>query len=398
MAAFRSAGVSLPHYSGAQYQTLPHVPLDSVQVGDLMFWGSGGSEHVAIYVGDGKILEAGGSTHIVHIGPIWGHPVGARARHRLEASAEPNPLAPAASRDPSGPAPQAPRADSQTSTHAARRSVVERRSGRRKPGTTAPDRGRSVVGHDAQHGLDAVHVHARGLHESLGGRFGVQRQLTGRVHHVRAVPLQCGTRPRARRATGRARRRSRTAGSPRGFPCPARPCTARGERVLGVRGPDGPGRRASSRARRAQHVADVVGLELPGTDQPAGGRPGRTAVTPLRPSPRRSTRRWNPELRLPAKTRAVRQLSSTTRRVGSTTFRCASPPAGADGVAESGTWSCTASAPEPSKRTGSPGDASTIGIDQIPALMPAFGATRDCVDRVAGLRVLRAGADRVVPG
>jgi cell wall-associated NlpC family hydrolase len=77
MAAFRSAGVSLPHYSGAQYQMLPHVPLASVQVGDLMFWGSGGSEHVAIYVGDGKILEAGGSTHIVHIGPIWGHPIGA---------------------------------------------------------------------------------------------------------------------------------------------------------------------------------------------------------------------------------------------------------------------------------------------------------------------------------
>ena len=77
MAAFRAAGVSLPHYSGAQYQTLPHVPLGSVQVGDLMFWGSGGSEHVAIYVGDGKILEAGGSTHIVHIGPIWGHPTGA---------------------------------------------------------------------------------------------------------------------------------------------------------------------------------------------------------------------------------------------------------------------------------------------------------------------------------
>ena len=77
MAAFRAAGVSLPHYSGAMYQMLPHVPLDSVQVGDLLFWGSGGSEHVAIYVGDGKLLEAGGSTHIVHIGPIWGRPSGA---------------------------------------------------------------------------------------------------------------------------------------------------------------------------------------------------------------------------------------------------------------------------------------------------------------------------------
>ena len=29
-------------------------------------------------------------------------------------------------------------------------------------------------------------------------------------------------------------------------------------------------------------------------------------------------------------------------------------------------------------------DASTIGIDQIPALMPAFGPTRDCVDASPG--------------
>jgi len=77
MAAFRAAGVSLPHYSGAQYKMLPHVPLDSVEVGDLLFWGSGGREHVAIYVGAGRLLEAGGTTHIVHIGPIWGHPSGA---------------------------------------------------------------------------------------------------------------------------------------------------------------------------------------------------------------------------------------------------------------------------------------------------------------------------------
>ncbi len=77
MAAYRSAGVSLYHYSGAQYQMLPHVPLDAMLPGDLVFWGRGGSEHVAIYVGAGRILEAGGTGHNVHIGPIWGHPVGA---------------------------------------------------------------------------------------------------------------------------------------------------------------------------------------------------------------------------------------------------------------------------------------------------------------------------------
>jgi cell wall-associated NlpC family hydrolase len=77
MAAYRSAGVSLPHYSGAQYAALPHVPLDRVMPGDLIFWGRNASSHVALYYGDARILESGGSSHDVHIGPIWGRPIGA---------------------------------------------------------------------------------------------------------------------------------------------------------------------------------------------------------------------------------------------------------------------------------------------------------------------------------
>lgn len=77
MAAFKSAGVYLPHYSGAQYQMLPHVPLDGMMRGDLVFWGTGGSSHVAIYLGDGQIIESGGTGHNTHVGPIWGHPFGA---------------------------------------------------------------------------------------------------------------------------------------------------------------------------------------------------------------------------------------------------------------------------------------------------------------------------------
>ena len=77
MAAFRSAGVSLPHYSGAQYDALPHVPFSAMQPGDLIFWGPHASVHVAIYLGDLKIIESGGTGHDVHIGPIWGHPTGA---------------------------------------------------------------------------------------------------------------------------------------------------------------------------------------------------------------------------------------------------------------------------------------------------------------------------------
>jgi peptidoglycan DL-endopeptidase CwlO len=77
MSAYRSAGVSLPHYSGAQYAALPHVPLDHLMPGDLIFWGQNASSHVALYYGDARILESGGSGHDVHIGPIWGRPMGA---------------------------------------------------------------------------------------------------------------------------------------------------------------------------------------------------------------------------------------------------------------------------------------------------------------------------------
>ncbi len=77
MAAYRSAGVMLPHYSGAMYDTLPHVALSAAQPGDLFFWGPGGSEHVAFFLGNGQLLEAGGSGNDVHVGPIWAPPSGA---------------------------------------------------------------------------------------------------------------------------------------------------------------------------------------------------------------------------------------------------------------------------------------------------------------------------------
>ena len=77
MAAYASAGVHLPHYSGAQYATLPHVAMNAMLPGDLLFWGDQGSEHAAIYLGAGRILEAGGTGNDVHIGPIWGQPFGA---------------------------------------------------------------------------------------------------------------------------------------------------------------------------------------------------------------------------------------------------------------------------------------------------------------------------------
>jgi cell wall-associated NlpC family hydrolase len=56
--AWGQAGVSLDHYSGAQMGESTPVPVSDLQPGDLLFYGPGGSEHVAMYVGGGSMIEA----------------------------------------------------------------------------------------------------------------------------------------------------------------------------------------------------------------------------------------------------------------------------------------------------------------------------------------------------
>ena len=67
MWAYAQAGISLPHYSGAQYADTIHNPRSALQPGDLVFFANPG-EHVAMYVGGGDIIEApytGAQVHIV---------------------------------------------------------------------------------------------------------------------------------------------------------------------------------------------------------------------------------------------------------------------------------------------------------------------------------------------
>jgi cell wall-associated NlpC family hydrolase len=58
MAAYRQAGVSLPHLSYSQFDTTRHVPVSDIQLGDLVFYFGGGAHHVGIYVGNGKMVSA----------------------------------------------------------------------------------------------------------------------------------------------------------------------------------------------------------------------------------------------------------------------------------------------------------------------------------------------------
>jgi cell wall-associated NlpC family hydrolase len=57
MYAWRAGGVSLSHFSGAQYSETTHIPLSDIQPGDLIFYESP-SQHVALYVGNGQIIHA----------------------------------------------------------------------------------------------------------------------------------------------------------------------------------------------------------------------------------------------------------------------------------------------------------------------------------------------------
>jgi peptidoglycan DL-endopeptidase CwlO len=51
-------GVGLPHFSGAQMSDSAPVPISDLQPGDLLFYGPGGGDHVAMYVGPGQMIEA----------------------------------------------------------------------------------------------------------------------------------------------------------------------------------------------------------------------------------------------------------------------------------------------------------------------------------------------------
>jgi cell wall-associated NlpC family hydrolase len=70
MLAYEAAGIDFPHYSGAMYEDTERVPLVDIEPGDLLFYGYDGDEHVAMYVGDGKMIEAEMTGTQVHIVPV----------------------------------------------------------------------------------------------------------------------------------------------------------------------------------------------------------------------------------------------------------------------------------------------------------------------------------------
>lgn len=68
--AFSAAGISLPHYTGYQYNQGTKVDPSEMKRGDLIFYGPGGGQHVAIYLGDGTMIEAPESGGTVQVSPV----------------------------------------------------------------------------------------------------------------------------------------------------------------------------------------------------------------------------------------------------------------------------------------------------------------------------------------
>lgn len=69
--AFAAAGVSLPHYSGYQYDQGRKVPLGQMQPGDLIAYQTAGRiGHIALYIGGGRMVEAPFSGSQVRIAPV----------------------------------------------------------------------------------------------------------------------------------------------------------------------------------------------------------------------------------------------------------------------------------------------------------------------------------------
>jgi peptidoglycan DL-endopeptidase RipA len=68
--AFAGVGIKLDHYSGSQYNAGRKIPSSQARRGDMLFWGPNASQHVALYLGNGQMLEAPYTGSVVKVSPV----------------------------------------------------------------------------------------------------------------------------------------------------------------------------------------------------------------------------------------------------------------------------------------------------------------------------------------
>jgi cell wall-associated NlpC family hydrolase len=79
MYCYAQIGIGLAHGATAQQQSSTPVPLNALQPGDLVFFGSASySSHVGIYVGGGSMIHAPHTGAVVSYGSISGAWIGGR--------------------------------------------------------------------------------------------------------------------------------------------------------------------------------------------------------------------------------------------------------------------------------------------------------------------------------
>lgn len=67
---YAQAGISIPRTSGEQTAAGTIIPASEAQPGDLLSWGY----HVAIYIGDGMMIDASTPGTVTSVRSIWGSP------------------------------------------------------------------------------------------------------------------------------------------------------------------------------------------------------------------------------------------------------------------------------------------------------------------------------------
>ena len=77
MWAFAQEGISLPHYTGDQWNAGMHVSRADLEPGDLVFFFADIS-HVGLYLGNGLMVDAPSTGQVVQVQPVfWSDYVGA---------------------------------------------------------------------------------------------------------------------------------------------------------------------------------------------------------------------------------------------------------------------------------------------------------------------------------